>query len=150
MPMTAKRQRFVLEFLIDLNATQAAIRAGYSKRTAKMEGSRLLGRPDVQAAILDAKKARAERTELDAEWVVRKLIEEALNYGPGSTHSGRVRALELLGRHLWLFEDRVRVIPGDKNEPTPFERRLVEFRKRYGDQPADSTVDAVPVAASAA
>ena len=66
MALTAKQQRFVQEFLIDLNATQAAIRAGYSKGTADKQGPRLLANPDVKAAIDAAKIKRSEKTEIDA------------------------------------------------------------------------------------
>lgn len=140
MALTDRQQRFVLEYLLDLNATQAAKRAGYSARRARQEGSRLLGRPDVQAAILDAKRARAERAELDADWVLKNLVAEALDRGEGSTHGGRVRALELLGKHLGIFEDRCRVVTG--SEPSPFEERLKLFRQRYAKGSAEASAGA--------
>lgn len=72
MALTAKQQRFVLEFLSDLNATQAAIRAGYSSRTANEQGPRLLAHPEIKAAIDAAKLKRSERTEIDADRVLNK------------------------------------------------------------------------------
>lgn len=54
MKLTLKQERFVAEYLIDLNATQAAIHAGYSERTAKQQGSRLLTNADVSAAVEEA------------------------------------------------------------------------------------------------
>ena len=75
--MTPKQQRFVDEYLIDLNATQAAIRAGYSKKTADVQGPRLLGNVGVKAAIQEAKGERSERTEIDAYWVLMRLADEA-------------------------------------------------------------------------
>jgi len=66
---------FAKEYLIDLNATQAAIRAGYSKRTAKSQGQRLLTYVDVAAEIQKAKAERTERTEITADMVVRRLAE---------------------------------------------------------------------------
>ena len=51
MPLTRKQHRFMVEYLVDLNATQAALRVGYSPRTAPQQGSRLLKNVDVQAAI---------------------------------------------------------------------------------------------------
>ena len=131
MALTDKQKRFVEEYLCDLNATQAAIRAGYSERTANREGHRLLSKADIQAAIQDAMRARSERTELTADWVLMRLREEASERRDGSSHAARVRALELLGKHLDIFEDRFRMIPSESNEPTPYERRLAEFRKRY-------------------
>lgn len=74
-PLTPKQARFVDEYLIDLNATQAAIRAGYSAKTAYSQGERLLKNVEVAAAIAAAKKARAERTEVDADYVLKRMIE---------------------------------------------------------------------------
>lgn len=75
MDLTPRQQRFVDEYLIDLNATQAATRAGYSAKTAASQGERLLRNVDVAAAIAAAKKARAERTEVDADYVLKRMIE---------------------------------------------------------------------------
>ncbi len=75
--MTPKQQRFVEEYLIDLNATQAAIRAGYSKKTARAVGSENLTKPDIRAAVAEAQQARSERTKIDADWVLKRLAGEA-------------------------------------------------------------------------
>lgn len=75
--LTAKQQRFVEEYLIDLNATQAAIRAGYSADTAKSIGSENLTKPDVQEAIAQAQSERSERTKIDADWLLKRLADEA-------------------------------------------------------------------------
>lgn len=77
MALTAKQQRFVAEYLIDLNATQAAIRAGYSERTAAEQASRLLTNVKVSGAVHEAMKARSERTEIDADWVLKRLARDA-------------------------------------------------------------------------
>lgn len=70
---TPKQARFVAEYLVDLNATQAAIRAGYSAKTAKAQGARLLTNVDVQAAIQQARDERAKRTEITADRVLKEL-----------------------------------------------------------------------------
>lgn len=75
--MTPKQEAFVREYLIDLNATQAAIRAGYSERTANEQGARLLANVSVRSAVAEAQKARSERTQVDAEWVLKRLHDEA-------------------------------------------------------------------------
>ena len=75
--MTPKQQRFVEEYLKDLNGTQAAIRAGYSKRTANEQAARLLAKDSVQAAVTEALEARSERTKIDADWVLTRLASEA-------------------------------------------------------------------------
>ncbi|KGT80458.1 terminase [Bradyrhizobium japonicum] len=77
MALTAKQQRFVAEYLIDLNSTQAAIRAGYSRENADKQGPRLLAHPEVKFAIDAAKLQRSERTEIDSDWMLRRLVEEA-------------------------------------------------------------------------
>jgi len=74
--VTPKQQRFVEEYLIDLNATAAARRAGYSARTADRIGPELLGKTCVAAAIARAQINRSERTKIDADWVLRRLSEE--------------------------------------------------------------------------
>src|SRR5215213_1985099 len=71
--LTARQARFVEEYLVDLNATQAAIRAGYSARTANEQASRLLANVSVAAAISEALAARAERTQITADQVVEEL-----------------------------------------------------------------------------
>jgi len=77
MALTAKQDRFVAEYLIDLNATQAAIRAGYSEKTAAEQASRLLTNVKVSEAVQAAMKARSERTEIDADWVLKRLARDA-------------------------------------------------------------------------
>ena len=71
--LTAKQQRFVDEYLIDLNATQAAIRAGYSEKTAYSIGNENLSKPEIAKAIEDAQTARAKRTEITADRVLTEL-----------------------------------------------------------------------------
>lgn len=73
MSLTAKQQRFVEEYLVDLNATQAAIRAGYSEKTAKQQGARLLTNVDVAAAVSASKAERSAQTGIDARWVLERL-----------------------------------------------------------------------------
>lgn len=70
MALTAKQERFVAEYLIDLNATQAAIRAGYSAKTAQIIGFENLSKPIIAAAIDAAMKARSERTEVTQDRVL--------------------------------------------------------------------------------
>lgn len=74
--LTPKQQRFVEEYLIDLNASAAARRAGYSGKTAFRSGQENMQKPAIAAAIAAAKGERAERTKIDAEWVLRTLAEE--------------------------------------------------------------------------
>lgn len=73
MALTAKQQRFVDEYLIDLNATQAAIRAGYSEKTARSISNENLTKPDIQAAIEKGMQARSGRVEITQDMVLREL-----------------------------------------------------------------------------
>lgn len=73
MALTDKQARFVEEYLVDLNATQAAIRAGYSEGTAHSIGSENLGKPEIAQAIADAQKERSERTQVTQDMVVQEL-----------------------------------------------------------------------------
>ncbi|MBN9093893.1 MAG: terminase small subunit [Pandoraea pnomenusa] len=73
--LTPKQEQFAREYLVDLNATQAAIRAGYSPRTANEQGSRLLANVSVQRAVAELKQQRQERTQVDTDYVVKRLLE---------------------------------------------------------------------------
>ncbi|SDG47854.1 terminase small subunit [Desulfosporosinus hippei] len=70
--LTAKQKKFITEYLIDLNATQAAIRAGYSPKTSYSIGQENLKKPEIQNAIQKAKEKRAERTEITADMVLQR------------------------------------------------------------------------------
>ena len=71
--ITPKQQRFVSEYLIDLNATQAAIRAGYSEKTARSQGQRLLTKADIAKAVAEGFAKQERRAEVEADDVIREL-----------------------------------------------------------------------------
>lgn len=73
MALTAKQEQFVREYLVDLNATQAAIRAGYSAANADKIGSELLGKTGVREAVDAAKAKRATKTDLSSERVLQEI-----------------------------------------------------------------------------
>jgi phage terminase small subunit len=75
--ITPKQQRFVDEYLVDLNATQAAIRAGYSKKTANEQGARLLANVSLKKLIADAMSKRSQATQITAERVLQELARVA-------------------------------------------------------------------------
>ncbi len=147
--MTSRQAIFVTEYLVDLNATQAAIRAGYSPKTAAWTGPRLLAKAHVAEAVEKAMAARAQRTEITADLVVAELAKIAfadprdlMEWGPegvtlkesalltadqaagvaevaeGSGRTVRlkkhdkVKALELLGRHIGMFKEKVELSGG--------------------------------------
>lgn len=97
-----KQKRFVEEYLIDGNATAAAGRAGYSDPNY---GRQLITFPNVAAAVTKAQEKRAKRVELDQDWVLNGLKEEAEFHGEGTSHSARVRARELIGKHVGMWSE---------------------------------------------
>jgi phage terminase small subunit len=110
--MTPKQQQFVQEYLVDLNATQAAIRAGYSPRTANRIASENLSKLDIQATIDSEIAERSRRTEVTLDRVVKELaaIAFADPLAPQSIApvfrvrvADKLRALELLGKHVGMF-----------------------------------------------
>ena len=98
--LTPKRERFVQEYLIDLNGSAAAIRAGYSERTARSQGQRLLTNADIQAAVQVAMADRAEKTGVDTEYVVTNLKEIVEKTMAKGDYANANRALDLLGRPM--------------------------------------------------
>lgn len=141
--LNEKQKRFVAEYLVDLNATQAAIRTGYSPKTAYSMGQRLLKNVEIQNAIQEAMQKRERRTEVTQDRVIAELaaigfakatdyaeiegpmvtikptadltpeqaaavagIEQG-NFGIKVKLYDKVRALELLGKHLGMFADKV-------------------------------------------
>ena len=146
--LTEKQQRFVEEYLIDLNATQAAIRAGYSAKTADQQGSRMLANVKVQQAISVAMAERSKRTGINQDRVVLELARiafvkmtdlvdshgrikdnatdddlaciESVKYKQAESETGssverevkispKLKALELLGKHLGMWNDKIDV-----------------------------------------
>ncbi len=147
--MTKKQKRFIEEYLVDLNATQAAIRAGYSPDTAGSIGSENLKKPEIRARIEKAIAERSKRTGINQDRIVMELAkiallnpkglvnfdeatikEDAADEDVAAVASVRVKrfptkdgegverevkmydktkALELLGRHLGMFKDKVEI-----------------------------------------
>ena len=98
-----KQQRFIEEYLIDLNATQAAIRAGYSEKTACSIGEENLRKPDIKQAIQERMAARSQNTEVTQEWVVKALKKNYLEASADKEFSAVNKSLELLGKHVGMF-----------------------------------------------
>lgn len=146
--LTVKQRMFVEEYLIDLNATQAAIRAGYSAKTADQQGSRMLANVKVQQAIAERMAERSKRTGVNQDRVVLELAKmafvkmtdvvdsngrikegaadddlaciESIKYKESDNEFGgsverevkigsKLKALELLGKHLGMWNDKLDV-----------------------------------------
>lgn len=127
--MKPKHANFIREYLIDLNATQAAIRAGYSKKTARSQGQRLLTNADIQTKIQKAQEKRAEKVEWTAEEILRSLKKIGLN--DKEKTSDQIKAMELGGKHIGMFKEvheldipdipTVIVFPGKRKHGEPVE-----------------------------
>jgi len=102
--LTEKQKRFCEEYLIDFNATQAALRAGYSQKTAYSIGDENLRKPEIQSEIQFLIKKRSERTGINADSVIKELVKIAFAETE-ITGKEKMKALELLGKHLGLFDN---------------------------------------------
>jgi phage terminase small subunit len=142
--LNERQSRFVQEYRKDRNATQAAIRAGYSKHTAKQSGSRMLSNLDVKMALAEVRERFEKQVDVTVEGIVRNLAEVAerclqkvpvmerdptdrrdlrqkrdLETGEGVWEfdaSGANRSLELLGKHLGMLTEKHELAgPGGKS-----------------------------------
>jgi phage terminase small subunit len=103
--LTAKQRAFVTEYMKDRNATQAALRAGYSKKAAGSVGSNLLKHPVVAKMIADQEEANQVDALITVDKIVHRLNKIACDEHEKT--SDRIRADELLGKHLGMFTERV-------------------------------------------
>jgi len=107
MSLTAKQEAFVAEYLVDLNATAAAERAGYEH--PNKQGPRMLVNVGIAKAIASAQAKRSERTEVTQDYVltaIKDTIEQFRGGGEGSNPNAVLKGAELLGRHLAMFTDK--------------------------------------------
>ena len=136
--LTPRQHRFVLEYLVDLNATQAAIRAGYSAKTAYSQGQRLLKNVEVAAAIQAGMDKRAKRTEITQDYVltgIRNMAERCTQDNESYNPLAALKALELLGKHLKLFTDRKEVTGKMHHEElgaSTIEERIKQLESELG------------------
>lgn len=144
--MTPKQQRFVEEYLVDSNATQAALRAGYSPKTANEQSARLLANVSISAAIKAAQTEIAKKLGLDAQWVLQRLkvvSDRSVQAVPVLDHEGNEtgeyrfdstganRATELIGKYLSMFDEK-HVVSGPNGGPIPV--KLYDFdQSKYPD-----------------
>jgi phage terminase small subunit len=106
MPLTPKQECFVEEYLIDLNATQAAIRSGYSKTTAHAIGQENLRKPIIAAEVAKAQAERSTRTNVTQDYVLESIVSamERCKQDDTFNAAGVFKGAELLGKHLGLFQ----------------------------------------------
>ena len=163
--MTKKQKQFIEEYLVDLNATQAAIRAGYSPDTAYSIGNENMKKPEIKALIDKAMAERSKRTGVSADRVVTELAKIAFvnasdvidvetatlkpDAAPEDTAAiqsvkvktfgedglereikmaDKLKALELLGKHLGMFKDKVELSGSLETEKTKLDDLLQQMR----------------------
>ena len=139
--LTDRQARFCEEYLIDLNATQAAIRAGYSEKTANRIASELLSKLDIQEKITELKAERSQRTEITQDRVVKELAAVARAEIKGVRAVDKLKALELLGKHLGMFVERYEVNAAE------IEKRIAEAREQGKKEGTQELLEAMPLEA---
>lgn len=107
--LTDRQERFCREYLVDLNATLAAKRAGYSSRTANEQAARLLAKDSVKARVAELQNAAAKRNDITVDEVIAMLLECYRDAKAANQHGPAVRAVELLGKRLGMFRDKIEV-----------------------------------------
>ena len=157
--LTDKQKEFVRQYQLDLNATQAAVRAGYSVKTAYRQGADLLQKTSIREAIEKAQAKRARRVEVTQDYVLSNLVEvveRTMQRAPVTDRKGEQvtdeegravwtfdakganRALELLGKHLGIFTDKVRAeVSGPDGGPVASEI-VVRFVEPDGEQSGEA------------
>ena len=104
--LTAKQQAFCEEYLVDLNATQACIRAGYSEHTASEMGYENLSKPQIAEVITELMTKRSAKTELTADWVIKGIVANTKKAEEEENLAMAFKGYELGGRHLKMFTDK--------------------------------------------
>lgn len=105
--LSRKQLAFVREYAKDCNGAQAAIRAGYKAKSAKVQASVLLTKPNVRAAVAAGQAKAAAKAEVSVEYVIRNLRDLAEQAMADGDRAAANRSLELLGRHVGAFVDRL-------------------------------------------
>lgn len=103
--LTTKNQRFVEEYIIDFNATKAAINAGYSEKTARSISCELLTKPNIRSAIKKLLEELSADSYVSREVILTGLLKEAMGTGENSTPTSRVSAWSQLGKLSGLYTD---------------------------------------------
>ncbi len=133
MSLTPKQEAFVAEYLIDLNATAAAERAGYEH--PNKQGPRMLVNVGVAAAIAKGQAKRSERTEITQDYVltaIKETMEQRKGTGEHSNPNAVLKGAELLGRHLAMFTDKKTVTHHDGDRLDAVLERMGENAKPIG------------------
>ena len=107
--LTAKQKMFCKEYIVDLNAKSAAIRAGYSENTAGVIGYENLNKPYLAEYIQQMMDKRTEKVEITAEQILNNILEIEKLAKKADKYNDALKANELLGKHLKLFSERIEI-----------------------------------------
>lgn len=118
--MNPKQQRFVDEYLIDNNGAQAAIRAGYSIRTAREQASQILTKDSVRAYLKERSQSIADKLGIDATYVL-STTKEICDGNKRSQPGVALKAVDLLGKHLKLWQE------DDKKQSQNITLNVIQF-----------------------
>jgi phage terminase small subunit len=155
--VTPKQSRFIEEYLIDRNGTQAAIRAGYSKKTANEQASRLLANVNIKAILAEKEQKLQEKVEITQEYILKNLkniadfnqriitkkttkakggedntdlvVEESVEERMIDANAA-IRSSELLGKHLGMFTEKVEVTGKDGKDLIPPDQRRRDLARK--------------------
>ena len=104
--LTAKQRRFVDEYLVDLSASAAARRAGYSQRSAGAIGWEILKKPEIAEAIQKARTDLSVRTGVSQDFVIERWRIESMGAGPDTNASARIKAADSIAKYLGMWSDQ--------------------------------------------
>lgn len=104
--LSPKEERFCREYVIDYNGTQAAIRSGYKAKDAAVRASKMLRKDKVAARVRELQQEMAQRLALSQDYVVIELMKTYKECKDSEDSKNALRALELMGKHLGMFEKR--------------------------------------------
>lgn len=122
--LTIRQRRFAEEYVIDYNATGAALRAGYASSYANRQGYQLMAHPDVAAYIDELTQSKtAKIMSVDPEYVIARVTEIITK--EGAKDADKLRGLELLAKHLGMFTEKVE-LTGKDGEAIQIEQRKIE------------------------
>lgn len=124
--LSPKQEQFCREFMVDLNGTQAAIRAGYSAKTAQEQASRLLSNVMVAERISELKQDRAEKVARTAQDVLNDIISVTAQARDKGDLKTALKGLELQGKHLGMFTDKIQQeVSGPNGGPVQSQNEIV-------------------------
>jgi len=146
--LSDKQQAFCREYMVDFNATQAAIRAGYSASTAQVQGSRLLSNAMIKKRVDELRTKAAKRNNIDVDQVIAMLLEDRAEAAALKQMGPAVRTTELIGKTIGAFTDRLEttgfddyksVVADLKTDTGPLGRAIIDHlaEGRPGD---DNTI----------